>query len=157
MTPLTRAQARHIAHRLSDRDREEVLCVLPDHLTLDAWVDEVMANPVGERWVAVAPDGEPVAMGGITPSGCQHAATSWAVGTDRKAEAGSLIMLTAMHAHRRWVDRGVRRFACTCLAGPASDTGSAWLERLGYVREGLARGLGREGQDFIMWGMCHGR
>lgn len=149
IVPLTIDAARHIARNLRPRDRQEVLCSLPDDMTLDAWVDAMMANQDADRWMVCA-GVEPVAMCGVTPSPLRHVATSWAVGTDRKLEAGASLMRTAIEGHRIWEARGIRRFSCLCLDTP--EESSAWLERLGYQREGVLRGMGRGGENFIQWG-----
>jgi hypothetical protein len=149
MIPLTIDAARHIAHNLRPRDREEVLCSLPDGMSLDDWVDLMMANKDADKWMVLV-GGDPVAMCGVTPSALKHLASTWAVGTDRKLEGGAELMKTAIEAHRVWSGLGIRRFSCLCLDTP--EESSAWLERLGYQREGVLRGFGREGQDFLQWG-----
>ncbi len=147
--------AGRITANLRDRDRREVECVLPAGRDLVTWAASLFDAPAADQWAAIDAEGVPVAMGGVSPvPGFEHLANSWAVGTDRKLLAGVEIFRQALRLHTEWQRRGVRRFQCTCLDTP--EESSAWLERLGYQREGVLRGLGKNGEDFIMWGMYHG-
>lgn len=154
---LTRSLALDVAQRLRARDRVEVLALMPAGLADDdalmLWVGHILSG--GVSWAAVV-DGVPVAMGGLRElEGRPDVAHSWCVGTDRKLEAGAIIFRHAARMHEAWEARGVRRFQCSCLDSP--EESSAWLERLGYEREGRLRALGRGGEDFIIWGRIHGR
>lgn len=154
---LNRELATQVAANLRHRDLIEVLaCVpwaIPDDEGLAWWLESVLAG--GESWAALASDSVPVAMGGL-----RHLperpdlALSWCVGTDRKLEAGATIYLHALKIHDEWRRRGVRRIQCSCLDTP--EESSEWLERLGYVREGVMRSAGRNGENFVLWGRVYG-
>lgn len=153
---LTRPLALRVAAFLRPRDRVEVLACVPAGLS-DAegllwWVDHITAG--GEAWVAMVDD-EPVAMGGIRGiDGRPDLACTWCVGTGRKLEAGAAIFRHALRIHARWHEIGVERFQCSCLDSP--EESSAWLERLGYVREGVLRHIGKNRENFIIWGKIYG-
>lgn len=158
---LTKELAQIVAFSLSPRDRIEVLALQPeasdDDAALDAWADAILNVPEDLRtaW-AVHLDGVPVVMGGVVRHPyLTHLATTWAVGTERKLEAGVQIMRAAITAHRAWEDRGVTKFQCSCLDSP--ELSSQWLVRLGYVIEGVFPGMGRNGETFKVWGRNHGR
>lgn len=152
---LTPTLAGHIAARLRARDRAEVLALLPKRLDLVQWATSLFDPADRALWAACAADGEPVAMGGIhRHADLPHLATTWAVGTDRKLEAGADIFRCARRLHEEWSQKGVMRFQCLCLDTP--EESSEWLERLGYTREGLMPGLGHQGETFLMWGNVYG-
>lgn len=154
---LDRTLAATVAATLRERDRREVLACVPlamtDQQGLAWWLDHILAG--GVSWAAMVDD-VPVAMGGLREiDGRPDIASSWCVGTDRKLEAGVAIYLHAARSHQAWEARGIRRFQCSCLDTP--EESSMWLVRLGYEREGRLRALGRNGEDFIIWGRIHGR
>lgn len=153
---LTPELAHAIAANLCDRDRREVVALLPPGNGLVWWVHSLFKGPA-QRWAAFAEDGTPVAMGGATVS-LPHLAQSWAVGTARKHEAGVAIFRTATRMHGDLVAQGVRKFQCCCLAEDLEcEGGSVWLERLGYAEEGFLRGQGQHGEDFRLWGRVEAR
>lgn len=158
---LTHDLAAEVARGLSSRDRTEVLALQPeastDEMALEVWADAILRVPEELRtaW-AVTIKGKPVVMGGVVRHPhLPHLATTWAVGTERKFEAGVQIMRAALNAHRTWQKRGVRKFQCTCLDSP--ELSSHWLVRLGYIIEGIFPDLGRNGETFKVWGHNHGR
>lgn len=156
---LTAEIAHRIAATLCERDRREILALLPVGGDLNQWVHGLMGSD-GLMWAAFTEDGTPVAMGGATRP-VPHLAQTWAVGTARKHEAGVAIFRTAARMHHDLVADGVRKFQCCCLAEDLDcEGGSVWLERLGYTMEGYLRGQGNNGEDFRLWGRVeinHGR
>lgn len=152
---LTPELAGRVAATLRTRDRAEVLALLPKRLSLVDWAAALFEPVDRALWAVLADDGEPVAMGGISRSpDLPHLATTWAVGTNRKLEAGADIFRCARRLHEEWALKGVMRFQCLCLDTP--EESSEWLERLGYTREGLLPGLGHGGETFLMWGNLYG-
>lgn len=151
---LTPALAGLIIATLCDRDRRELEALLPPGKDLGWWRDCLFQNTEAESWAAFAEDGTPVCMGGITRGSLPHLAQTWAVGTDRKHEAGVAIFRQASRLHQSWIEsRGIRKFQCSCLAEDLDcEGGSVWLERLGYVEEGFLRCQGLHGEDFRLWG-----
>ena len=151
---LTPALAGIIIANLCGRDRRELDALLPPGRDLEWWKDCLFSNTDAESWAAFSEDDMPVAMGGITRGGLPHLAQTWAVGTDRKTEAGVAIFRQASRLHQSWIEsRGTRKFQCSCLAEDLDGNGgSVWLERLGYTEEGFLRSQGLNGEDFRLWG-----
>jgi hypothetical protein len=152
--PLTPDLAATVAQNLRPRDLAETLATLPADLSVTEWARSLSKNPNGSAWAALAPDGTPVAMGGVYLShpAMPHLATSWAVGTQRKYEVGAHIYMAAARLHKEYIAKGVLKFQCMCLNVEEYEESSEWLQRLGYHLEGKLAGHGRGGETFWLWG-----
>lgn len=146
ITELDTLEAMHIADHMRASDRAEVLAVTAAD-TVRNWIRGVCRLP-GVGLMVVA-DGEPVAMGGGLVFG--HMAGMWFVATDRIAEPAVRIDChrLALESHRLLAKQGVRR--CQVVAFEGNREIPGWLGRMGYMKEGIHPGYGRQGETFCTW------
>lgn len=141
-------EAMHIADRMRASDRAEVQAV-SWHQSMRDWA-RLMVRVPGIALMVLADDGEAAAMGGGIF--CNHIAGLWFVATDRIEEPRVRIDChrLALRLHRDLAANGVRR----CQVQPRDDNQAvaAWLTRLGYVKEGVHPGHGKDGETFATWG-----
>jgi RimJ/RimL family protein N-acetyltransferase len=144
---LTPDDVRHITHRLRAWDRREVFALMPFEATPDHVAAVVLAPALVElRRCVRAPDGEPVAMLGLTSfwPGCFQA---WLLATDRWREVWRLGVRAARDVIAEGDALGMRRAECRSMAG--HDDAHALLRWLGFAPEGQHPAMGREGETFI--------
>lgn len=144
--PLTFAQATYIARRMRDQDRHEVLATLP-HTDLRLWAGTIIKHP-GEQICVSDRDQIPVMMGGVIPM-WPGLAQTWMVATPAITKVGWLVHAAAVKMHRRWAALGIRRFQTYAMETSPSIV---WLREIGYQREGVHRGFGRDGETFVTMG-----
>lgn len=103
----------------------------------------------GPAWVAVDDDGRAVLAGGFDPlrPGVYEA---WLAGSleDWQAHGRSFTRICA-RAIKQLLAGGAHRIQ-TCALATRTEA-HAWYEALGFVREGVLRGYGAHGEDFVMY------
>jgi hypothetical protein len=100
-------------------------------------------------------DGNPVAVFGVAYSQGSHLSSGWAYGTPRMIRAVPAMtryMLDVMTPEL--MKRGVRR--CEVRTAIDHDLSHGWLAGMGYQREGVAIGYGRNGEDFAVYARVEG-
>jgi len=145
IVPLTLEHARHIADNMAPDDLAEIL---ETHWldTIDGFAEK--CTEVG-GFVALADDGEPVAMAGIYPI-YPGVATAWLVGTARLPERRLEISRTA----RRWVRMaldGGGYHRIHAFADSRHVRTHPWLEAIGLRQETRLAKWGKSGVDFILF------
>lgn len=142
--------AMHVATNMSNRDKSELLAMRDDN-DIIAWakdiVDRLDENSVG--YCALVND-VPVAVFGMTKIN-NWMCLAWAVGTDDRWKAGKEIYRECVQLVKRWFDDGYTKMQCYCLDSPTG--GSEWLERMGWVMDGKIPYMGKDGEDFRLWGL----
>ena len=136
----------HVLGHLRAHDEAELSATL-DQGDVEATGHLIWMIP-GPKWEALAPDGEPAAIGGFTPiwSGL---GSGWMWGTDRWDE----VVLEVTRAMKRHIlpsldRRGVHRIECR----PMADNAAAirWLELVGFRQEAVTAQFGRGCEDFVL-------
>lgn len=146
--PATRDDVAHVVDRMRPADRREVFASRWTDDPADLIEDIELSRAMMIRLDALlAADGEPVALLGVwlkTPG----VGSALMIATERWGEIAA-----AAHRH---VLRRFLPFVCApnlrrleCLAHLGHAVSRAWLARLGFVEEGVARALGKHGEDFV--------
>ncbi len=105
------------------------------------------AVPPGEAWT-LTDRLEPIACGGLAPVWPgRFIAWTW-IGTVRPRHWPVITRLCARGLTDAF-EAGARRIEATTPVRLAA--GAAWLERLGFAREGLARAYGPAGDDYWLY------
>ncbi|MEH6727434.1 MAG: hypothetical protein V7703_14825 [Hyphomicrobiales bacterium] len=138
----------YIAGQLRPDDQREVFCQLPaDINTRD--IGFICTRP-GTSFVAYW-KGRPVMVFGfdaITLAG--NALNAWAFGTrDSCYIMGDLTLWVVDTLLPDWLGNGVTRIEARSIA--SHSTAHRWLKTIGAVEEGPLTGLGRDGEDFILF------
>jgi hypothetical protein len=135
----------YITRNLRERDQAECFACYVD--TPDDLAAQTAAQGVFQ-WVAWAND-RPVASIGarnLWPG----VWSVWAFGTD---EWPSVVLLLTRHVRRAMIPAlvraGAHRVHCDALA--THEDARRWLTALGAREEGVRRGLGRNGEDFVTY------
>lgn len=146
---LTLKHAMHVCRNLRASDAHLLEAARFD-TDVDSYARERHAT-YGLRCAALAADGTPVGMGGLTLSS-PGVWTAWVVGTPRWGERAIEIRRMAGRLIRRILESGAgHRVQAQALA--ADRKANAYLLRLGFTREGVMRAAGRHGEDFILYGL----
>ena len=138
----------YIAGKLRPADQREVFCQLPaDASTWD--IGYICTRP-GASFVAYW-KGRPVMVLGfdaITLAG--NALNAWAFGTrDSSYIMGDLTRWVVDTLLPDWLRNGVTRIEARSIV--SHSTAHRWLKTIGAVEEGPLTGLGRDGEDFILF------
>lgn len=143
----TMAALLHICRNLRARDREEIFATRFDEDPVGLAEETYALREFG--WVAVASDGEPVAVIGAAPIW----PTVWSVyafGTDRWPE---VVRTLTKHARRfmmpALLNTGARRAQCYALY--EHDDARHWLKALGANEEHVLEEFGKSGERFVLY------
>lgn len=100
-------------------------------------------------------DDNPVAVFGVAWSTGSHLSSGWAYGTPRMTRAvPAMTRFMVGEMVPTLVARGVHR--CEVRTAVDHDLSHGWLEGMGYEREGIARGYGRNGEDYAVYARVEG-
>jgi hypothetical protein len=146
-TPIERADVEYIVTRLRQRDRDEIFALRWDDDEAKL-VSEVMLWAGAMTWVWRW-DGVPVSLQGtwaVRPG----VWSCWAFGTD---EWPHVVLAMTKHSRRFIIPALLRaRFhRAEALALATHRDSRRWIEALGAREEGVRRGIGRHGEDFISY------
>lgn len=148
--PVTRAVVAHILANLREHDRREILALRWDD-DLERLADEVMALACNDLWQSFWVDGEPVALIGATlirPGVvmiCGFGTKRW----NRVIRPLSRYVLEEMRPAILRTE--VHRAEAYAMA--ANTQNIRWIRGLfGGEIEGVLRGYGRDGEDFVVLG-----
>lgn len=147
--PATLRDMTFIAANMRQPDYDEITAAVAifDRTALGA---AMFAASPAYRFCAFIKDEPVCAFGVATDANMPHAGVAWAYGTRRMRRAvpemtrfGLSVLVPQMMAD------GLHRVECRSIIG--HDLSHRWLEGLGAVREGIARGYGRGGEDFVTY------
>jgi len=143
--PVERDAVERIVANLRKRYREEIFALRWDD-DEKKLVDEVMLWSGAMTWIWWR-DGEPVSLQGTWPVR-PGVFSCWAFGTDRWP---SVVLAMTKHSRRFIIPALLRaRFHRAEAVALATHRDSrVWMTALGAREEGLRRGLGRNGEDFV--------
>lgn len=138
----------YIAGKLRPGDRREVFCQLPAN-TSAGDIGFICTRP-GTSYVAYWKS-KPVMVFGFDPiTVAGNALNAWAFGTtDSPFIMGDLTRWVRDTLLREWVHNGVTRIEARSIAD--HSTAHRWLKTIGAVEEGHLTGLGRDGENFILF------
>lgn len=146
--PISFEAVRHLARHMREADRLEVFNTL-DHDDPDRLAREIcLVTAFGRTGVSFI-DGMPVGLIGVSPirSGVWSA---WSFGTDDwHRGAFDLTRFAFRHLMPWLLARGAHRLQCESRFDHVEA--HRWLERCGAQREGILRGFGRDGSDYIQY------
>lgn len=141
IVPLTIEHAIHIAYRMRDSDKQEVMASSRSEYLMD-FARECMFFG---GYCLLAKDGEPVAMGGIAKQ-WDGVGNGWLVGTERLTSH----MVEISKLIRRELSKPEwRRVQAWSHSG--HKTAHVWLNRLGFVNAHTLRYFGKQGEDFYLF------
>ena len=147
--PVTREAVDHILAHLREHDRHEILAQRWDD-DLDALAAFVMALACNDLWRVFRADGEPVALIGATlirPGVC----TLCGFGSHRWGQVIRPLTRYVLDEMMPAVLRsGVHRAEAYVMAENTRNL--RWITSLGGEIEGVLRGYGRGGEDFVVLG-----
>lgn len=139
---LTYADALHIAQHLREIDARE--CAEQSNETRPEYIADRCMNEINAKWVLCAPDGEPVAMFGVTHLH-QGLGEAWLLATDRWGEVWRSATKFAIFLRRNLKLRRIQ------VHTAAFHTEShAWLALLGFKQEAVLRNYGTTGETFYL-------
>ena len=149
---LTLAQALHVATHMEPEALAQAMASCRAE-TPQEYAEKVLrASEIA--WCVLAPDGEPSVMAGLVEL-LPHVLELWMVGTERLPECRFAFHRYALReVFPRVFSAGTWRLQASARAD--SRVHVAYLERLGFVREGMLRSLGGPGVDFIGYSMLPG-
>lgn len=108
-----------------------------------------MLHSSGDNAFVARIDGDPVAAVGVSRL-APWLGSAWAFGTDRTRRIiPALTRWGVAEWKHRLIADGFRRVEVRTIVD--HDLSHRWLESLGFVREGLCRGYGRNGEDFAQY------
>lgn len=140
-----------IAASMRDQDWSEIQAVIPATRTeigaiLFAW------SP-GLAWTAWIDDA-PVAAFGVSAS-FHGLGSGWAYGTKHMPKVMKAATLFALRTVKPMlIAQGFRRIEVR--SAEDHDLSHAWLERLGFEREGIAKNYGSDGRSFVTYAATKG-
>ena len=144
---LTEEYARHVVDNMVDDDVAEIL---ETH-----WLDstegfaEICMGSPGPSWAALANDGEPVAIGGMSLF-YPNVATLWLVGTKRLPECAVAISRMAKKSISGALRDG-QLHRVHAFADSRHKRTHPWLRAIGLKDETPLPKWGKTGADFIMF------
>jgi hypothetical protein len=147
--PISRAAVAHILANLRPHDRHEILAQRWND-DMEALADDVMAMACNPLWRVYLADGEPVALIGATlvrPGVCAvggFGTTRWSRVLRPLSRYVMDELIPAL------LSGGVHRAETYVMA--ANKTNLRWITALGGEVEGVLRGYGRGGEDFVALG-----
>lgn len=144
---VTRAAAEFIIENLRPRDREEIFALRWDN-DERAFTEDVMRFAGDMTW-AWWRDGVPIALQGAWPMR-PGVWSCWAFGTEQWPR---VVLSMTKHSRRFIIPALLRaRFHRAEAVALAAHTDSRrWIEALGAREEGIRRGFGRHGEDFVCY------
>lgn len=147
--PACLRDATWIAANARHQDRREIECAPLPAATMTEAVYGLLCGSDGHAFIAYADADEPVAVIGVVRLSPWYG-SAWAFGT---AKTRRVIPALTRWGVETWKPRliadGYRRVEVRTIAD--HDLSHRWLERLGFVREGVCSGYGRDGQDFVQY------
>lgn len=136
----------YVAQNMREKDREEIFATRWDDSAQDVAADVVASGPF--NWVAFN-GGEPVAVVGAAPLW----PGVWSVHMFATEAFGGIAISLTKFVRRVMIpaltESGAHRAQCDSLVG--HEKAHYWLEALGARQEGVLRGYGRQGEDFVRY------
>lgn len=137
-----------IASNMREDDRREIGCMLPEGTAL-SHAAVAMLYGSGEHAFVAYLKGEPVAAVGVSRLS-PWLGSAWAFGTDRTRRViPALTRWVVTEWKPRMIADGFTRVEVRTIID--HDLSHRWLESLGFEREGLCRGYGRNSEDFVQY------
>tara|TARA_R110001599_G_scaffold309065_1_gene515986 strand:- start:169 stop:762 length:594 start_codon:yes stop_codon:yes gene_type:complete len=138
----------YIAGNLRACDRQEIFCQLPAGSSASD-IGFICTRP-GTSFIAYL-DGKPVMVFGFDPiTLAGNALNAWAFGTrDSRHVVRHVTGWVKDNLLREWLCNGITRIEARSLAQHRSA--HRWLKAIGAVEEGPIGGLGRDGENFILF------
>lgn len=138
---LTSDDALYIARRLREVDSRECYCVMtvetPEQIAIDCMGD------TNVKLVCCAADGEPVAMFGINFLG--ESGAGWLLATDRWNE----VWIECTRAIKR-IRNKLEAQTIVVMTAAFHVESHKWLELIGFKRDKVFAGFGKNGEDFYL-------
>lgn len=138
----------HITHNIRERDKQEISGIL-GHCDPEKLVREtLLATAFGKAGICII-NNEPVSIAGVSPvrNGVWSA---WAFGTDNwNSGVISLTRFILRDLHSYLDGKGAHR--AQCESHIAHTDAHKWLSLLGARHEGILRGYGADGSDYVMF------
>lgn len=136
-----------IAANMRAQDRREIAALVGDASMTDAAGAMLRGSP-DHAFVAYL-DAEPVAAVGVMRHAA-HLGSAWAFGTDRTRRVIPALTRWGIAEWKpRMIADGYRRVEVRTIID--HDLSHRWLEKLGFARECLCRGYGRDGETFAQF------
>lgn len=145
--PISYSSVLYLAHNMREADRLEIFNTL-DHDSPDKLAREIcLATAFGKAGIAFR--GRPTGIVGVSP--IRHGVWSiWAFGTNEWRRGVTDLMRFANRDLREFLMRkGAHRMQCESRIDHVDA--HKWLELCGAKREGILRGFGRDGSDYIQF------
>ena len=146
--PITFAAVSFLANNMREADRREIFNTL-DHDSPDKLAREIcLATALGKAGVSFQ-SGRPVGIVGVSP--IRHGVWSiWSFGTrEWKRGVIDITRFGARDLRSYLLERDAHRLQCESRVD--HKDAHQWLELCGAQREGVLRGYGRDGSDFIQF------
>lgn len=138
---LTIEHALHIAYKMRDIDKREVMASGPERLIMDFAYSCVRYG----GWALIDKTGEPVAMGGVAKQ-WNGLGNAWLVGTDQIERH----MIEITRAIKKEINKPEWRRIQAWSACFHKES-HAWLERIGFVNAHTLKSFGKGGEDFYLF------
>lgn len=144
--PATLRDMTFVSANMRDQDRREICAVIEESDTAIGTM--LFASSQGLAWCGWL-DGQPVAAFGVSRL-YAGLGGGWAYLTPRGVRIVPAITRFMMrHVKRHLIAEGFRRIEVRTAID--HDVSHAWLERLGFAREGIAVDYGCDGLDFVTY------
>lgn len=136
---------------MRDQDKREISAVVAfdNAAQVAAW----SLHNSGEDCFIAYLDGEPVAAIGVTPI-FEGLGSGWAFGTNRMRR---VVPALTRFTVKQWIPQLKTRYRRVEVRSIADhDLSHRWLTGMGYEFEGVAKGYGRNGEDFNTYAFVRG-